>query len=216
MTEQEILLYYEQQDAIWFFNYKGDPKAPHAELTSGLCSDGYVNSAPVLAIPEVVETLATELVERLESRNIDTSHVGWVIGSAYAAITFSYEVAYQLGARHGFVEKDSANSKKMVWNRLAIPAGSLVLQCEELITTLDTTTEVRRAVEAGNPNPVSWLFDVATAIYRPAKLQGGRSHVISLVAREVKTWEPDNCPLCARGSERLRPKQNWARLTGKV
>lgn len=217
MTEQEILALYERENAVWFFNYDGDPKAPHAELTSGLCSDGYVNSAPVLSNPETVRLLAHQLHLKLHARNI--RKVDWVIGSAYGAITFSYEVARQLGAWHGFVEKDAANSKKMVWGRLVIPGWADVLQCEELITTLGTTMEMRRAVEEGNAEPIRWLPDVATAIYRPEKLQGGLIDVIALVRREVKTWKPEECPLCAQGSEKLRPRQtqeNWARLTGKA
>ncbi len=218
MTEQEILGLYEKENAIWFFDYDGDLKAPHAELTSGLCSDGYVNSAPVLADPKNVELLVSELVNRLAKRNV--VNVDWVIGSAYSAIAFSYELARQLGVRHGFVEKDPANPKKMVWNRLVIPGHADVLQCEELITTLGTTMEVRRAVEEGNPEPVvRWLPDVATAIYRPAKLQGGLIDVISLVVKEVKVWKPEECPLCVQGSPRLRPRatqENWARLTGKA
>lgn len=214
MTEQEIFTIYQRAGAVWFFDYNGDPKAPHAEITSGLCSDGYVNSAPVLSDPNTVQTLAFWMTERLRKRNIN--EVGWVIGSAYAAITFSYEVARQLGAKHGFVEKDSVDPKKMKWNRLTIPAHANVLQCEELITTLGTTMEVRRAVEEGNPEPVRWLPDVATAIYRPAKFQAGTIDVISLVAKEIKTWNQFECPLCAAGSPRLRPRQNWAELTGKA
>lgn len=214
MTEQEILGYYERANAVWFFNYNGDPKAPHAELTSGLCSDGYVNSAPVLADPKVVEILTKELVSRFPGRNV--GKVDWVVGSAYAAITFSYEVARQLGAHHGFVEKDPVIPNKMVWSRLTIPAGASVLQCEELITTLGTAMEVRRTIQEGNSEPVFFLPDVATIIYRPARLQGGQIDVIALIRRGVKTWESNNCPLCARGSERLRPKQNWVRLTGKA
>ncbi|OHB18736.1 MAG: hypothetical protein A3D40_01835 [Parcubacteria group bacterium RIFCSPHIGHO2_02_FULL_40_12] len=217
MTEQEILAIYEKEDAVWFFNYNGDPKAPHAELTSGFCSDGYVNSAPVLADPKNVELLTSELVTRLAKRNV--VKVDWIVGSAYAAITFSYELARQLGARHGFVEKDPANPKRILWSRLTIPAGSMILQCEELITMLGTTMEVRRVIQESNKEPVFFLPDVATAVYRPEKLQGGLIDVISLVAREVKTWEPDQCPLCAQGSERLRPRatqENWARLTGKA
>ena len=216
MTEEEILALYEKENAVWFFNYDGDPKAPHVELTSGLCSDGYVNSAPVLADPANVELLVSELVTRLAKRNV--VRVDWVIGSAYAAITFSYELARQLGARHGFVEKDPVNPKKMLWSRLTIPAGSMILQCEELITTLGTTMEVRRVIQEGNKEQVFFMPDVATAIYRPEKLQGGLIDVISLVAKEVKVWKPEGCPLCAQGSEKLRPRQtqeNWAWLTGK-
>lgn len=214
LTDEKILGIYRKENAIWFFDYSGNPKAPHAELTSGLCSDGYVNSAPVLSDPVNVEFLVSELVNRLAKQNV--VKFDWVVGSAYAAITFSYELARQFGVRHGFVEKDPTIPKKMVWNGLTIPAGDLVLQCEELIATLGTTLEVRRTIQDGNSEPVFFLPDVATAIYRPEKLQGGPINVISLVEREVKTWKPEECPLCAAGSPRLRLKQNWARLTGKA
>ena len=215
MTEEEILALYERENAIWFFDYNGDPKVPHVELTSGLCSDGYVNSAPVLADPEKVSMLVSELVTRLAKRKV--VKFDWVIGSAYSAITFSYELAGQFGAKHGFVKKDPENQKRMVWTDLTIPTGAMILQCEELITTFGTALEVRRAVQEGNKEPVFFLPDVATAVYRPEKLQGGLIDVISLVAREVKTWKPGECPLCIQGSPRLRPRvtqENWARLTG--
>lgn len=214
LNSENIFSIYTKAQAVWFFDYKGDPKAPHAELTSGLCSDGYVNSALVLCNPSITELLARELAVRLKRRRVDL--VDWVVGSAYAAITFSYEVARQFGAEHGFVEKDQENPKRMVWKRFVIPAGAIVLQCEELITTLQTTMEVRRAIEEGNPNPVRFLPDVGTAIYRPAKFaNAGIIDVISLFSREVQSWEPKNCPLCAVGSERVRPKQNWRQLIGK-
>lgn len=216
MTEQEVLAFYEKENAVWFFNYQGDPKAPHAELTSGLCSDGYVKSALVLSNPLVVKLLTLELVSRFPHRNV--GKVDWVIGSAYAAITFSYEVARRLGARHGFTRRDPANPQRMVWNDFMIPRGASVLQCEELITTKNTILEVRRAVQEGNPEFVFFLPDAATIIYRPPKLQGGGMiDIISLVTRVVQTWEPGQCPLCAAGSPRLRPNlQNWAQLTGKA
>jgi len=210
VNEQEILKLYESMNAVWFFDYNGNPKAPHAELTSGLCSDGYINSAPILADPIMVEILAGEIIKRLPPDCCD-----WVVGSAYAAITLSYEVARQLnGVSHGFVEKDPENPKRMCWKRLVIPEGEIVLQCEELITTLGTTMEVRRAINEENPEPVTFLPVVTTSIYRPSeKLQASSIDVTALVTKIVQTWQPEKCPLCAAGSHRLRPKQNWVKLT---
>ena len=147
--------------------------------------------------------------------------VDWVVGSPYAAITFSYELARQLDARHGFAEKDPKNPKQMIWNpsRFPIPANAVVLQCEELITTLGTTLEVREAITKGNPNPVHLLPIVAAAVYRPAHFGDcDPVTVVALIEREVKSWKPDECPLCKQGSEPLRPRegQNWALLTGKA
>ena len=140
MTENEVLELYRARGGVSFFDYDGDPKAPHAELTSCLCSDGYINSSVVLCEPEVVRMLAFQLSVRLWQAGIPP--VDWVVGSAYAAVTLSYELARQLEANHGFTEKDLGDPKKMTWSRVEIPGGSRVLQCEELITTLGTTTEV--------------------------------------------------------------------------
>lgn len=121
-----------------------------------------------------------------------------------------------MGALHGFAEKDPEDpkGKRMLWKRLAIPAGAKVLQCEELITTLGTTKGVRRAVDEGNPEPVEWLPVVAVAVYRPQKFED-TDNLVALVRREVKAWKPEECPLCAQGSPRLRPKRHWTELTGK-
>jgi orotate phosphoribosyltransferase len=170
----------------------------------------------VLCQPQLAEILAKELKDKIWSR-IGT--VDWVVGSPYAAITFSYELARQLGARHGFPEKDPKNPGQLVWNpgRLTIPSGAFVLQCEELITTLGTTEKVRDAVVLGNPNPVQFFSLVAAGVYRPASFEGASREVVALIEREVKSWQPSECPLCRQGSEPLRPRegQNWAKLTGR-
>lgn len=213
MTDTEVLQLYSERDAVWFFNYQGDPKAPHAELTSGRCSDGYVNSALVLCDPCVGTILAWQLFYGLIRLNVWPD---WVVGSAYAAITLSYQLALLVGAQHGFVEKDPKDPKKMVWSRFTIPEGATVLQCEELITTMQTTNEVKRAVREGNPHPVRFLSEVITAIHRPDALPVATDRVIiPLVQRVVKSWKPEECPLCRQGSRRVRPKSHWAELTGK-
>lgn len=214
MSDDEVLELYRERDAVWFFNYQGDPKAPHAELTSGRCSDGYVNSAPVLSDPEIGRRLAWQLAMRLFQANI---YPDWVVGSAYAAITLSYHLAALVGARHGFTEKDPKDPKRMIWARFVIPRGSSVLQCEELITTLQTTNEVKQAVRDGNPSPVKFLTEVVTVVHRPDALPVKTDRVIiPLVQRVVKSWKPEECPLCKQGSPRVRPKSHWAELTGKA
>lgn len=214
LSEEAILDIYRGYNAVWFFDYEGDPQAPHGELTSGLCTDGYINSAPVLADPRMNQLLASELIRRLGLARIQ--EVTWVVGSAYAAITFSYEVARQIGVRHGFVEKDPINSRNILWQRLIIPSGSVVLNCEELITTLGTVREVWRAVKEGNGEPVLFLRTIATAVWRPASLREPAGEwIVALVRRAIKSWQPEECPLCKRGSPRYRPKSHWRELTAR-
>lgn len=214
MTANEIITLYEREGAVWFFDYGGDPTAPHVEeLTSGLCSDGYVNSALVTSNPGHLQSIAFALAKRLWQRNI---YPDWVVGSAYDAITFSYELARQMGVRHGHVEKDPDDPRRMLWQRFEIAAGAVVLQAEELVTSFGTTFAVREAIERQNPASVKILPMVATVIYRPPQLGVDTPlDVVSLVQRGVKSWRRDGCPLCAQGSQPLRPKQHWTELTKK-
>jgi len=215
-TEQEILKIFTDCDAVWL--YDGDPKKPHAELTSGLCSNGFFDCMRVLKFPNLSELLAIALANKIEA-SIPLESIDWVVGSAYAAITFSHDVANFLFAVHGFVEKDPVNAKKMVWPRLQIPRGSVVLQVEELITTFGTVNAVRQAIEQGNGEPVTFLPVVGAIVHRPPKLPAdyGDRRVVALIEREVWAVEQGDCPLCNAGSPRLRPKikAHWAELTGK-
>lgn len=217
LKETTILEWFEMHDAYW--GHDGDPKKPHAELTSGMCSNAFFDCWRVLCQPDFNEFLARQLVRKLRAEGV-TDKVDWVVGSPYAAITFSYEVAKALGAIHGFAEKDPVDpqGKKMVWRRMAIPKGATVLQIEELITTSGTFKEVRRAVEEGNPEPVNFLPVVGALVHRPPKLpvDYGDREVIALVEKEIWAVDPSECDLCKAGSVRYRPKTHWKELTGKA
>ena len=219
LTPEEILQWFDLCDAAWV--YDGDPKKPHAELSSGKCSNGFFDCARVLCYPNLSEILARQLVRQLLREGIGP--VDYVVGSAYAAITFSYDVARVLREFLGFsgihclMEKDPADQKKMVWRRIAIPGGDRVLQIEELITTSNTFKEVRRAIETGNGEPVEFLSIVGALVHRPPKLPvdyNGRK-VSALIEREVWAVDQEGCQLCKDGSIRYSPKTHWAELTGK-
>ena len=215
VSDEEILKWFDLCDAAWV--HDGDPKKPHAELTSGMCSNGFFDCMRVLKYPYLAEILAKQLVRKLEDWG--KIRPDWVIGSAYAAITFSYEVAKALGAIHGFVEKDPSDpkGKKMLWARMKIPAGANVLQVEELITTSGTFKEVQRAVEEGNGEPVNFPPVVGVLVHRPPKLPAdyGDRKVIAVIEKEIWAVDPKDCPLCKAGSLRYRPKTHWKELTGK-
>lgn len=209
--------WFERVEGVWV--YKGPPAAsrPHAQLSSGLCSDGYFDCPRLLSFPNIAEILAVALAYKL--RTLDSGlNVDWVVSSAYSAITYGHEVAKALGARFANVEKDPSDpaQKKMLWRRMSIPPGETVLQVEELVTTWGTTQQVREAVEYGNDTNVQFLPVVATLVLRPTDLQAMHTehNVVALLEKEVHTWKPPECPYCAVGSKALKPKAHWAELTG--
>jgi len=88
------------------------------------------------------------------------------------------------------------------------------LEAEELITTGKTIKAVRDGIELGNKTPVTFVPLIATAVHRSSYYYFDAIPVIFLVHYDFQTYNPVSCPLCAAGSKRLRPKQNWAELTG--
>ncbi len=221
-TPEEILSWFANEDAFWA--YEGNPhsKKAHAELTSGLCSDGFFDCLLVLRYPNIAEIFGRQLARRLIQNGwLSSGQFDWVVSSAYAAITFGHEVAKALGAIFMNTEKDPKDPKKQIWQRMTIPAGAHIFQAEELITTSGTFQEVERAVNEGNKETVSFWSPVGVLVHRPPKLpavyegkHGGRQ-VVALIEKEIRVYKPEECPYCAVGSLRYRPKTHWAELTGK-
>lgn len=218
LLEGGILPWFKNEDAYWVYEGEPSPERAHAELTSGLCSDGFFDCLLVLRYPNITEILARQLAMRLQTEEI--GKVDWVVSSSYAAITFGYEVAKALRAIFMLVEKDpdDPKGKKMVWRRMTIPASAKVLQVEELITTSGTFQEVRRAIKEGNAiKPVYFTPIVGTLVHRPEKLPieyDGR-RVVAVIEKAIRNFDPKDCPYCAVGSPRYRPKMHWKELTGK-
>lgn len=219
LSEEEIIEYFfEPCNAIWF--HDGDPRKPHAELTTGVCSDGFINCGEVLSHVKFNRMLSHQLVLRLEAAGVYL--VDWVVGSDHAAATFSYQVAEEFSRRHGkdvrhdFAERDLRDPalKRMQWRRVEVSGWARVLQVEELITTRFTLNEVRRAIEEGNPNPVNFHEKKGTIVLRPKDFSQGYDDIVALVRKEIQTWDTKECPLCKAGSRRIpSPKKNWKELT---
>ncbi len=212
-----ILEWFDVCDACW--KHSGNPKDPHAELTSGMCSNGFFDCIRVLKYVNLSDILANQMVRRIRAV-IGDQKVDWVIGSPMAGITFSHDVARALGASVSmFTEKDPEQKGKMLWKRVTIPEDVTVLQIEELTTTSQTLNAVKEAIDLGNSNPVNWLPYVGIFVHRPPKLpvdSYGDRKVIALIETEIWAVDPKECSLCKDGSVRYRPKTHWKELTGKA
>jgi orotate phosphoribosyltransferase len=196
-------------DALWL--HSGDPSAPHVELTSGKCSDGFVNTLRLLKYPNISMILADVMAKIYRAHDPLNRKPDWVIGSDHAGATFSQNVALQLRAKHEFTEKGP--DKTQLWKRETIGADELVVQQEELVTTLKTLDEVRKGIISGNAHPVTFGYASMTLVHRSSSYEFEGKPILYFRHYDIQTWEPEECPLCAAGSPRLRPKQHWAELT---
>jgi len=194
-------------EASWL--YPGVKGEPHALLTSGLHSNGYLNVNQVTMFPNYREVLAERLIEKIQQ--ITKEKIDAVISSSSAGIHIGGEVARQLGVVSLFTEK---KDKDQVWSgRFDLSPGARILQIEDLITTLGTARKVREAVSE-LPGIELLREDnkilLGVVVHRPAKLQEYLDYkVVSLWDLEIHNWKPEECPLCKNGSVALKPKPNW-------
>jgi len=214
LTKEEITHLLVLCDALWL--HSGNPKDPHVELNSGRYSNGFVDVLRALRYTRLCELLAHQMVRQIEKKLREFERdivVEWVVGSDHAGAAFSHSVATWMGAQHDFTEKGFVGEQD--WRRFVIKPDEVILQVEELMTTARTLLVVREGIRIGNPHTVTFAPLVAVLVHRSHVYEIDETPVVYLVHYDIAVWDPENCPLCAEGSERLRPKQQWLKLTGK-
>lgn len=193
--------------AIWL--HDGSAKSPHALLTSGLHSDGYVNCTLVMQRPALVRGMLTAHDGLRPLLPSDDEKPDWVVGSAMGAITFAFAAAEQMGALAGFTEKDGDSMKL---GRFSIQAGAKVLAVEDVISTGGSTLKTIEALR--RCEGVRILPYVLCLVNRSGLGRMGDYQIRALITPSIHTWKPEECPLCTQGSKALRPKEHWKELSG--
>ncbi len=224
LTHEEITKILKLCDALWI--HLGKPTDPHAELTSGKHSNGFVNVLKALVYPNLRRIFAHQLVRVLDQHYLDDcgDHItkglfNWVVGSDHAGAALALAVGEELDVMSTFTEKEQvAGSKRQIWNRHTIEPGQIVLQVEELVTTSLTLSAVRAGIREGTSHTdfsfgpyALTLVDRSDPKARVTEIEG--TEILHLVRYEIDTWEPADCPLCKSGSLALKPKANWKELT---
>jgi orotate phosphoribosyltransferase len=183
-----------EEDVLDLFRRSGALLEGHFRLTSGLHSERYLQSALVLQYPEFADTLGHELAER--TRHLQPTAV---LSPALGGIVIGQEVARSLGSRALFAERqDGALTLR---RGFGLGPADRVLVVEDVITTGGSTMETARVAEGMGAHVVG----AAAIIDR----SGGASRLDlplqSLVRLDVPTYQPEACPLCARGVPLVKP-----------
>jgi orotate phosphoribosyltransferase len=208
---------YAKRGALWL--HDGNPKRPHALLTSGKHSNGFFNSELVLENPFLLDEASYDLVAALRGQGIDLEDIDRVVGPAMGAITLAHDVALHVTletpSRHclrAYTEKETGgDSKLMVFKKTMIRSGERILAVEDVITTGDSVEMTATAVT--NVGGIVLPF-VAVLVNRSGVKEMNSRKIVALIDRSMPTWDAEGCPLCKEGSEAIRPKgtENWARL----
>lgn len=185
MIEDEILQIFREHSAL----LEG-----HFILSSGLHSDRYIQCALVLQNPRVAEQLCVELGPKLGELGATV-----VVGPALGGVIVAHEVARALGLRALFTERQ--NGEMTLRRGFHVEKDEPVLVVEDVITTGKSTRETIACVESAGGKVVG----VGALVDR----SGGEVEFdvpkAALVTLDVKTYDPDDCPLCKEGKPAVKP-----------
>ena len=212
-TQKDWIDRYEQNGALWI--HDGNPKRPHALLTSGKHSDGFFNSELIMEDSALLAEACSNLLQRLEiGERVVLSKIDRVVGPAMGAITMAHELARQIseGTGHRCLRAYTEKFEKiMVFQRTIIKPTELVLLVEDVLTTGGSVGITSAAVAATHGYILPF---VAVLVNRSGLTHVDEKKIIALIDRPMPMWAADDCPLCKKGSEAIRPKgtENWKRL----
>lgn len=190
-----------RDDILRLFEQVGAIRSGHFELSSGRHSATYIQCALVLQYPGH----AAELGQALAAHFKDHA-VGCVVSPALGGLIIGHEVARALGVRFLFVERDK--SGQMALRRgFELDPGERVLVIEDVWTTGGSTRETIGVVEQEG--------GVAVAAGALMDRSAGRLEwtvpARALLAMDVPSYDPDECPLCRAGSASSRPGSRFHR-----
>jgi orotate phosphoribosyltransferase len=185
LDERQTLALYEKTGALM----RG-----HFRLTSGLHSDIYLQSALVLQYPEHAAALGRGLAAAFRADGAQT-----VLAPAIGGILVAHEVARALGVRALFTEREGGVMR--LRRGFALAAGERCLVVEDVITTGGSTREVVQCVqELGGA-----VVGVGSLIDRSGGAAAFGVKRTALATVSATTWPPESCPLCASGSQAIKP-----------
>jgi orotate phosphoribosyltransferase len=166
----------------------------HFILSSGLHSPNYMQCAKVLQHPEHGERFAKALAAKLQDLRPTA-----VLAPALGGILVGYELARALKVRSLFAERvDGIMSLRR--GQEILPTDRLIL-CEDVVTTGKSIKEVEALALAAGATVVAMVAIVDRS--------GGKwslsQPLTSLLTMKLETYPPESCPLCASGSQAVKP-----------
>jgi orotate phosphoribosyltransferase len=164
----------------------GALKRGHFRLSSGRHSDTYIQCALLLRDPESAVRAGQALAALIEGE------VDLVFSPAVGALLIGLTTALALGREMIFAERVDGAMK--LRRGFTIEPGSRVLLVEDVVTTGGSVAELTAVVEEAGASVagLACLVDrgeAAGLIFEPN----------SLLKLEVRSYEAEECPMCAEG-----------------
>ncbi len=185
MNSNQILEQFRESDALL---------DGHFILSSGLHSPQYLQCALALQYPPDAARFARAIAEKLAVEEFET-----VASPAIGGLVIGYETAKALNVR--FIWTERQDGEMTLRRGFSVKENEKILVVEDVITTGGSTRECIEALEKQG----SKVIAAASIIDR----SGGAADVgvprIALATLEVPSYTPEDCPMCHRGIEAVKP-----------
>lgn len=166
----------------------------HFVLTSGLHSDTYMQCAKLFEFGDISEELCKMAAEKVKKYNADV-----IVSPAVGAIIFGYELSKHLGIPNMFAERQQGEFA--LRRGFELKKGAKVIIAENVVTTGGSVKEVIDLVKA--------LGGEVAAVVEVVDRSGGTVDFgvpnESLLQIDVKTYKPEECPMCKTGTPAVKP-----------
>lgn len=166
----------------------------HFVLTSGLHSREYLQCAMILQHP----TLSARACQALSQRFV-SDEVTCVAGPALGGILVAYEMARQLGVRSVFAERQEG--KLQMRRGFNVGPQDKVLVVEDVVTTGGSVDELIQLLKAKGAT----VSGVGALVDRSSGWAAFDVKYHALLSLDLKTFQPDACPLCKEGVPIVKP-----------
>ena len=206
--------------ALWRWDTQhAGANGPHAILTSGAHSDGFINISELGTHPSVLSAACEDLAQILKNRfDLDPFNLDWVVGSAMGGIVVAHEMAKELNARCAFTEKTPNGDMEL--SRFSIPSGSNILIPEDVSTTGGTSIKTAAVLKALGCNVVPIIATLVSRIEEdeiigPDNTIFRIAYLTKLIFKKWEVQKGEECKLCKLGSEALKPKAHWDKFAAR-
>lgn len=187
-------------DVLDRFRHLGALLDGHFKLSSGLHSPAYLQCALVLQHPAEAERLGRDLAALVVHTRPTV-----VLSPALGGLIIGHEVGRALGVRAIFAER--VDGVLTIRRGFDLSAADRVLVVEDVLTTGGSTRETMDVAAALGASVVG----AAAVVNRSGKDQPVDVPFAALASIAPPTYQPETCPLCARGVPVVKPGSRAAR-----
>ena len=177
-----------QDELIQLFKDSGALLTGHFKLTSGRHSDVYYEKFTLLKQPVLCTRLCEQMARSLKGLGVQT-----VVGPTTGGIILAYDVARYLGVQSIYAEPGETG--RVFKRGFSLAKGEKVAIVDDVLTTGRSVFEVIDLVKQYDAEIVGLRLMLdrsngATKFDYPFE---------ALATVSADSWEPDDCPLCAKG-----------------